>query len=106
MLTHEAVNYADLLTAGRLPDLDIAPAWTRRSACLGQYELFDAALEPISATRIAAVRALTALCAQCPVRDVCRDFGAGTRSSGVFGGVELRAGRPLRRSAAAVPAAA
>lgn len=84
-----------------LPHLDPTPPWTASSNCVDSYHLLDATLLPRSRERSDAVEALTALCDQCPVRRLCREYGIATRSWGVWGGVELQNGRiPRHRSPA------
>ncbi len=38
------------------------------------------------------------VCARCPIRDECGEYGVTHRMSGVWGGIDLDRGRPVQRA--------
>lgn len=69
------------------------PVWMQRAACVGLVD------ERWHDTRARPDPLFVAVCAGCPVAGPCLAWGEATSSSGLFGGVQLVAGR--RRAAVA-----
>ena len=79
-----AMTLADLLTMSDTPD------W-RAAACRGDAN--PEAWFPFPTEDYPYARAV---CAMCPIRDECAEFGIRTGQSGVWGGDCLERGRPRR----------
>ena len=59
----------------------LAPGWTRRAACDGQWELYDGIISTGGGRR----KFISRFCDSCPVRDECSRFGQGL--PGIWGGI-------------------
>lgn len=68
--------------------------WMLRGACHATNDNRFTADHPRTAAPVLVV------CASCPVRTECGDYGTSTRQSGVWGGSYLNAGKPHRKATA------
>lgn len=84
----------------RANELVQPPRWARRAACSGRSALFFGyALERDEQRLEREVQALR-LCAECPVRIVCRDHARSNRELGIWGGEDdLTRKRAMREHA-------
>jgi hypothetical protein len=72
------------------------PDWTERASCLGLPADW---WFPEGPTAIADATRGKAVCATCPVRVECLDYGQSTGAGGIWGGRVLALGRPRRTGA-------
>lgn len=76
----------------RWPIVAPAPGWQEDASCRGtSVEVADAMSDCLSQRQ--ASELVGRLCASCPVRQECFDFGRATRGWGFHGGIVLREGR-------------
>lgn len=70
--------------------------WVPRAACRDRApELFDEFPRTAYLSDFTRLADAQAICADCPVRRQCLEFGAAHRTSGIYGGFLLVAGRPV-----------
>ncbi len=67
----------------------VALDWRRLSACAGQADAYDDAVDSAGAQ----AGFVTTFCDPCPVRATCLAYGKQTHSTGIFGGHRLVFGR-------------
>lgn len=85
--THHRTNGRQLIDDGR----DVS--WMRRALCANTPGLTDEAFFP---ERGESTREAKAVCAQCPVREACLEYGLGERF-GIWGGMSERQRQRVRR---------
>lgn len=67
--------------------LDLGPvSWSLHARCTGRTDLFFAPDGETPAERVGRETVAVRICADCPVRAICRDTGRERREIGVWGG--------------------